>query len=68
MDKARKEEIKSACICNICNVGNISNAEELRKELYSSNPYAFLVGYAPDITVYEAYQIISEIRDFFFER
>lgn len=52
MDKVRKEEIKSAYICNI---GNISGAADLRKELYSSNPYAFMVGYAPDITVYEAY-------------
>lgn len=60
MDKVRKEEIKSAYICNI---GNISGAADLRKELYSSNPYAFMVGYAPDITVYEAYQIIGEIRD-----
>lgn len=65
MDDARKEEIKSAYICNI---GNISGAADLREELYSSSPYAFMVGYSPDMTVYEAYQIINEIRDALLER
>ena len=63
MDKARKEEIKSAYICSISGV--IGKAGWRKEVLYSSAPYAFIAGYDPEITIYEAYQVVNAIRDAF---
>ena len=63
MEKAKKNDIKLAFRQSRDFIG----MSEWKDSLNGSGVYAFLAGYAPDITVSEAFQIVGELRDDFYE-
>lgn len=60
MDELRKENIKSAFIRS-----QMESGFGLTHELYGTTVYAYLAGYAPDISIADAYKIVSELRDYY---